>query len=196
MSVVKSTVQVVYDWQQLSHYTSLSEKQALAMSNAEILQDDVWLGLAFILLQREFIFEIRFESVHNRKLIKGLKIMATKSKKSTENSKGIGDWNGIANVAFSKADKANYETWLEAADIGALLHDLIASDYKLSLSWDSRSDVFMSSLSCYNPQSTNFKFTLVSRAPNPIHALQVALYKHFVLSSEAWGAVVETDSWG
>lgn len=107
----------------------------------------------------------------------------------------IGTWNGIANVAFNSDDKDNYMVWKETIEIDDLLHQLIASDYKLTMSYDNRSDAFMCSLSCYNANETNFKFTMTSRAPNPTDAMLVALYKHFVISTENWGASTQEDTW-
>lgn len=196
MSVKRATSHILYCVADIAAHTHLTEKKALEMSYAELAHDDMFLGLAFILLQHEFVIELTWESLNRSKYIKGLKIMATKTTKKSGKSETIGQWNGIAHVAFSGADKENYEKWLGKVDIDATLHDLIASDHKLSLSWDSRSDVFMASMSCYNAESPNFKYTMVSRAPSPIHAMQVALYKHYVVSEENWGAVAENDTWG
>lgn len=122
----------------------------------------------------------------------GERIMAKKEKNE------IGDWKGIARVPFNSPERDAFVTWLKSEpDIFLELSEIIAQDYKLSLSYDSRSDAIMASLSCYNAKEPNYKMTLVSRAPTFWDALCVTVFKHTVLCEGKWNdAPEDSDKWG
>lgn len=122
-----------------------------------------------------------------------LKVMATKRTKKVETKEGLGQWNGLARVPFSKADKAAFEKWRGTAEVATLLDDLISEDYKVSFSYDEKHDAYMCSVSCYNPHLENFKYTMTSRAATVIDVMYLALYKHYEVAKEVWGATSEED---
>lgn len=111
----------------------------------------------------------------------------------------IGNWGGIVSVRFDRRDKDDYKGFVDNNPEWVLeqAHDLVAEDNKITLSWDSRSDCFMASISCYNDKSPNYKHTMISRAPTLVDALGVALYKHVIIAERDWGVEAsEGDVWG
>lgn len=106
----------------------------------------------------------------------------------TDKKPKIGDWNGIANVAFSRADKDACLKWAAEQDPLDRLDDLLSQDYKITINQDMRSDAATVAISCYNESKGNYKFTMISRGPDAGAALAVALYKHYVISDENWKA--------
>lgn len=124
-----------------------------------------------------------------------IEIMARK-KKTTAKGEGIGEWKGFANITFGKEDKAEMLVWTETADVWTMLQELVASDYKVSFNADQRHDAFVCSMSCYDPESPNFKRTMTSRAPSVPMACAVGLYKHFVIADQDWDVDEESEAWG
>jgi len=121
------------------------------------------------------------------------------AKKETKSDSKMGSWNGIATVPFNSPEKEQFQKWqVDQDDWETDLTELIAQDYKLSLSHDNRSGAIMASLSCYNPKEPNYKYTLISRAPTPLLAVAVTLFKHLELSGGDWNAAQpeDADLWG
>lgn len=117
-------------------------------------------------------------------------IMASKSK--------LGEWNGIARVPFNVPERKKFDAWLKKdPDVFFELGEIIAMDYKLSLSHEDRSGAVMASLSCYNPKEPNYKYTLVSRAPTVLDAIAVTVFKHLELAQGKWQEPdADVDMWG
>lgn len=117
-------------------------------------------------------------------------IMASKQK--------LGEWNGIARIPFNVPERKKFDKWLQGEpDVFFELGEIIAQDYKLSLSHEDRSGAVMASLSCYNPKEANYKYTLVSRAPTVQDAIAVTVFKHLVLAEGKWQEPdAEADLWG
>jgi len=128
------------------------------------------------------------------------KYRITHMAKKSQNSGGkMGSWNGIVSVPFNSPEKEQFMKWRETADGWETdLQDLIAQDYKLSLSHDNRSGAIMASLSCYNQKDPNYKYTMISRAPTPLMAVAVTLFKHLVLTEGDWNDSTppDADMWG
>lgn len=118
--------------------------------------------------------------------------------KMAKNKSTLGEWNGIAKVAFNNPERRKYDDWIKTKpDIELEVGELIGQDYKVSFSHDSRSGAVMCSVSCYAASSPNYKYTLISRAPTFWDALAVSIFKHTVLADGVWTeAETEDDMWG
>lgn len=77
---------------------------------------------------------------------------------------------------------------------------LVSSGYKLSISFDERSDAVGAYLTAPKQGSSNRVVCLSARAPFLEAALAVLLYKHYTKLKEDWGGKAEEkavrDSWG
>lgn len=128
-----------------------------------------------------------------------LSLMARRksTKQGTNGQTSIGDWNGFATIALTDADKAEINkyvvNWEHVEDVIA---QLLFDDYKVTLKWDTQSDCYMLSASCYDAESPNFKYTLVTRATN-LHILYATLaYKHEIIARGVWVSNDRKDVWG
>lgn len=97
----------------------------------------------------------------------------------------IGEWLGFVDVKLSKDDRDRALSWNES-DFGDELADLLSSNYKVTLTWDVRTETFLVSISCYSDTSVNFKRTLTTRFVTAIGALRMAVYKHVIVLDEQW----------
>lgn len=124
----------------------------------------------------------------------------TRMAKKTETKKGtMGDWKGIVAVPFGADEKREYAAQeIEFSDVALELGEIIATDYKLSLSHDNRSGAVMASLSCYNPDDPNYKSTMISRAPTVMDAIGVTVFKHVHVAERVWAESGDGDAdlWG
>lgn len=107
--------------------------------------------------------------------------------------KNVGKWNGFHDINLSKADVEKAKEF--AADCGkvlAVLEDCVDQLHKVSTTWDTKHDCAMTSISCYNEDLPQYKFTMVTRAKSAWGSLATALYKHSVLADGEWD--VETSN--
>lgn len=148
------------------------------------LQDDLVMAVhAFSSPATPFAFELPLD--FGGHLIRiGSFISMAKKKESTSSS--VGKWNGITNVPapeeiIERAHELADQDWTRER-----LEDLVAADYKVSCSYDSRHDCMMVSISCYDETSPNYKYTMVSRGAALGVTLCLALLKHFVVAEEVW----------
>lgn len=136
----------------------------------------------------EYDIKLTVQGHYTHKITTEIKIMA-KTKK-------LGDWKGFADINLSKAQKAQAKKWIEdEAQVLDTAEDMLASGYKITLSYDSRSDAHMCSISCYNETSDNYKHTMVTRAKTMFSALGVGVFKHHVVAQGEWntGDDIEID---
>lgn len=124
------------------------------------------------------------------------------SKKSSVTAKKpVGDNFGkFVSCSLSEEDKAHVkEHLLGSSDILDKLEDLCREGYKISVSFDERSDAvgaFMTRVSQGDPHTG---WTLTARAPFAVAALTVLLYKHFEMLKEDWTTAMaggQRDGWG
>lgn len=106
----------------------------------------------------------------------------------------VGEWKGFADISVSKADKPKIKQYASDGDkVLEDLENLIGSSYKVTLSFDSRSDAHMCSISCYDDNSENYKHTMVTRAKTAWGSLCAGLYKHWVIADGKWGTADDLD---
>lgn len=164
-------------------------------SPAMIMLSETFIGLALAAHFRGFFvcveyLDDKYLATHWR-----LKIMAKKNARANS-SNGIGEWKGFANIPFGAQDKDKALHWSKERDLWQEASDLVASDYKITLTVDQRSDAFVCSISCYDSDSPNYKHTMTSRAPTIDFALMVAIYKHIVIANGDWTEGVSAETWG
>jgi hypothetical protein len=119
--------------------------------------------------------------------------MATKGKKASKNA-SFGDYQFVR-CELSSEDKKAAKVWIEenAAHSGEVIHDIVASDYKFSLSFSSEHDTFTACLvgkpdNVHNPQKT-----LTARHKDWVTAMMTVAFKHNVMFK---GTIWESDDAG
>lgn len=75
---------------------------------------------------------------------------------------------------------------IEPSEIMETLSDLAGNGYKVTISYDNRSDCVSAFLTGTAGQRTNKSLALSSRAPDAQGALTVLFYKHFEKLKENW----------
>jgi hypothetical protein len=98
-------------------------------------------------------------------------------------------------------DKKAAKVWIEenTGDMGPMLHDIMASDYKFTCSFSPDFDTFTACLVGKETQALNPQKTLTARHKDWVAAAMTVLYKHAVMfKSGVWIAaeVNEDDGWG
>lgn len=114
-------------------------------------------------------------------------IMAKKQAKRTGNN----DFQAYQFVRceLNSEDKKAAKIWIEenTKELGSLLHDVVASDYKYSLSFSSEHDTFTACLVGKEDNAINPRKTLTARHKDWIVATLTVLYKHSVIfRGEVW----------
>ena len=108
-------------------------------------------------------------------------IMAANKKKKGQSN----DFQGYQFVRceLNSEDKKAAKVWIEenTKELGSLLHDCVASDYKFSLSFSSEHDTFTACLVGKEDNGINPRKTLTARHKDWIVASLTVLYKHTVI---------------
>lgn len=109
-----------------------------------------------------------------------------------EKEVGIGEWLGFVDVKLPK------EARLKALESDTLslmdnLDDLLQNNYKVSMTWDKKTETFLVSISCYDATSPNFKRTLTTRYTSALEALKLALWKDSVFLKGVWVSETSKD---
>lgn len=97
-------------------------------------------------------------------------------------------------------DKKTAKIWIEenTAKLGEILHDVVASDYKFTVSFSPDHDTFTACLVGKEDNQINGKKTLTARHKDWVAAAMTVLYKHLVMFKAAsWvsAASDEDDGW-
>lgn len=96
-------------------------------------------------------------------------------------------------------DKASAKIWIEenTADIGPMLHDVMASGYKFSCSFSPDFDTFTACLVGKEDNPINGKKTLTARHKDWVSAAMTVLFKHHVFfKAGVWEAEDASDDDG
>jgi hypothetical protein len=106
----------------------------------------------------------------------------------------------FVNLKLSDDDKAAFSEWASesAGDTLTFLEQLVGSGYKLSLNEDEENHCFIAAVTGGQDNRDNRNKCLISRAPDLLEVLQMALYKHFVVCNAGdWGDTEKQDmTWG
>jgi len=117
------------------------------------------------------------------------------------NSAGNGDKFGKFVVCnLSDEDKVSVKAHLyEDAGVVGFLEACIHDGYKVSVSWDERSDCCAVFMTCTRQGSEDVGWTLSARGPDVCKAITVLAYKHIELLAGGWkeGKTAQNrDAWG
>lgn len=119
-----------------------------------------------------------------------------------QQKKPQGDWKGFVQCNLGKQEKIDAKKWIEAQETSELeaIEPLVSDGYKVSFSQDGYHSAALCSISCVDPENTNYGFTLTGRAPDMRSALFMALYKHFIMLECDWSgreaSSDRSDPWG
>jgi hypothetical protein len=106
----------------------------------------------------------------------------------------------FVNLKLTDEDKEAFSKWVDDnnGDILTYLEQLIGSGYKLSLNEDEENHCFIAAVTGGQDNRENRNKCLISRAPDLLEVLQMALYKHFVVCNAGdWGDTEKQDmTWG
>lgn len=118
---------------------------------------------------------------------------ATMATKKKSKSNAFTDKYEFVRCELRAEDKKSAKIWIEenTAELGALLHDTVASDYKFSLSFSSEHDTFTACFTGKEDNPLNSFKTLTARHKDWTIAALTLLFKHSVLFK---GGVWETDT--
>lgn len=122
-------------------------------------------------------------------LTKGVNLMARgKSGKSADAARqSKGAWTQFVNVSMSSVSWDDVKTAFPAGKgLFEQLQVLLDNHYRVSFSYDQRTDSVSCSLSGKGDDHAHSGKTLVSFAPTWVEAVQVSLYKHYILLQEDW----------
>lgn len=122
--------------------------------------------------------------------------MARTKKQPDDRVKGKenGTFRGFINHNMTVAEKKKFDEWSTAIptdELFGLLDQIVDDGYVVSCKVDDYNHCYTCSLTCRNTNSENFGFVLSGRAPTPVNALYVSLFKHFVLLAGDWIAFHE-----
>lgn len=124
--------------------------------------------------------------------------MAAKNGKKQAGNRGSLEAYSFVRCELNAEDKKSAKEWIDknAKGMPAKVHDLVASDYKVSISYDSNHDTFIASATGKEGSLNQFK-TMTSRHKDWSMALFSLLYKHEVIfSSGIWeNDDMEDDGW-
>lgn len=133
-------------------------------------------------------------------LIRSIEDIAMAGKKG--NSRGKFDASSYVFVKceLNAEDKKTAKVWIEenTAELGSKVHDVVASDYKFTLSFSTEHDTFTACLVGKEDNPINGKKTLTARHKDWIVAGMTVLYKHEVIfKSGVWesDAAEDDDGW-
>lgn len=109
------------------------------------------------------------------------------------NSKGKSNGKSLESYSFVRCeltseDKKAAKIWIDEnmGDMAAIVHDTVASDYKMSISFSSEHDTFTASLTGKEGAVNEYK-TLTARHKDWHVAVMTVLYKHGVMfKSRVW----------
>lgn len=96
----------------------------------------------------------------------------------------------FVNRQLSRAELQKSEEWLVAddTDVVELLNKLMKAGYRLSVVYESKTETFMASLIGKSAQCPNVGRCLPTRHGSVAAAIDVSLFKHFVIfNGELWG---------
>lgn len=127
------------------------------------------------------------------------KIAMAKAKRNGKQSSDFASYEFVK-CELNSEDKKAAKIWIEenTTELGSKLHDVVASDYKYSLSFSSEHDTFTACLVGKEDNPINSKKTLTARHKDWLVATMTVLYKHEVIfKSGVWesGSGDEDDGW-
>lgn len=127
-----------------------------------------------------------------------LELMAmARGKQNDKKKASLADYSFVR-CELTSEDKKAAKIWIEAnlGDMAAIAHDVVSSEYKMSVSFSSEHDTFTASLTGKEDAVNAFK-TLTARHKDWTIAVMTVLYKHAVMfGSKVWESEdTDNDGW-
>lgn len=92
------------------------------------------------------------------------------------------------NIPLTEAQEDEFDAWVKKNE--ATWHDKVSdmqgNMYKFGMSFDSQNASFIVSVTCKDEQDENFNKCFTARSDSWIEALQIAVFKHYVVCKETW----------
>lgn len=108
------------------------------------------------------------------------------------------DWKFV-NIALSTADERDFTDWFarERNNFIAMLEDLMANTYKLSLSYDFDNTCFIATVSGTKSSTINAGSSISARSDDFLESICLVLYKHYVMcEGKDWSEHARPSNWG
>lgn len=117
--------------------------------------------------------------------------MAIKRKKPETAKKA--EFKGFFNFEMDVEQKAECKAWIRNdEEVAIAISDAVASQYKLTISMDSRSGGYQATMQAYDPKDVNAGLCMSAYAKHWYDALGVLMYKHVIILGKDWNAAEET----
>lgn len=103
------------------------------------------------------------------------------------------------NYRLTTAEKADFKKWFSSNQetLFDVVIKTIVSGYKISTSFSTEMDCFVSSITCQDESSPNYNRCMTSRSNDYWEAQALTIYKHLVLSDNGvWEFDTEQQNWG
>lgn len=137
----------------------------------------------------QFRFEYSVSPWLVRALNRYLEVMMARGKGKVEapaSSNGT-NWTKFVDIPVSNVSwEAVLAKFGSNEQIDQAVRDLVENGYRIGLSYNGASDAFICSITCRDDGSPNHGYTFTSFASTWLAALQIACFKHFVISDCSW----------
>lgn len=112
-------------------------------------------------------------------------IMA-KDKKPSQTFK----WNGYKNISIPESHSSEVDRFVaDSENVFFTFNQLITTDYTFKFYFDGKSESYKCTVTCYNPDSSNYGYALSAYAADWFTALAVLIYKHTEIADSDWNSV-------
>lgn len=105
----------------------------------------------------------------------------------------------FCNITLNDVAKKDFSKWVgsDEYDLDALLEHMVSAGYKVSLSSTDAQQTYIASMTCKDAKSQNSDRCVVSRASTLSKAIDVMLYKFYVLLRDIpWNDFATENDWG
>lgn len=111
-------------------------------------------------------------------------------------------WGGFINIRLTDENKADFERWFiaEQIRIWQYVEDALAQNLKISFSWDSENECYISSFIGAGVDGSNERYCLPARSNRLDESIALLVYKHVVICDCDWGGYMPrtgtVNNWG
>jgi len=182
------------------HKALIDDAQEVVSFYAQKIEEETLYAPEHILAWRKGSFSwvyVRAVEYWSDVMLKDLRYEMPKKTNTRSNSRTLADYRFVR-CELTSEDKKKAKIWIEkyTPEFGAKLHDLMASDYKVSITYSSEHDTFTATATGKEGALNEF-CTLTARHKDWITAGMTLLYKHEVLfGGKVWeGDEADADGW-
>lgn len=109
--------------------------------------------------------------------------------KKTAASVATGGMPRFVDVKLTQEQKVKFVSWVcTPEEVVRFLQDLCDDGYRVGCSWSGETQAYTVSLTCRNEESPNNGLCMTSFAKELTTAIELAVYKHTVVTEERWVA--------